>query len=342
MNKKQIITVIAVLFVIALGVVTYIGSSVLAGRRQNFNDRYVLHVYPSMTAADVMDTLTKAGVVINTKALQRSFAVEDVAEKIKPGCYVIDKTSTNAYVARMLVFGWQTPQNLTFSGNIRTKERLARLISNQMMVSYKEVLDSLSDADFLARHGTDKTNLFGAILPDTYQMYWTASMGEIMDRMNKEYNAFWNADRQSKAKARGLTQQEVATLASIVSSETNKDFEYPVIAGVYLNRLAIGMKLQADPTVAYCFGFQLKRILLKHLEVDSPYNTYKYAGLPPGPICVPPKACIDAVLNPKGKDYIYFCASSAFDGTHKFASDYKEHQRNAREYQNALNARGLR
>jgi UPF0755 protein len=177
------------------------------------------------------------------------------------------------------------------------------------------------------------------ILPDTYQMYWTASVKEIFDRFKKEYDAFWTPDRQAKAKAQKLNQMQVSVMASIVSGETLKTFEYPIIAGVYLNRYKKGMKLQADPTVAYCHGYTLDRILKKHLTIDSPYNTYKYVGLPPAPINVPPKACIDAVLNPATHKYIYFCASPAFDGTHNFAVTYTEHLKNARAFQRALTAR---
>ena len=170
-------------------------------------------------------------------------------------------------------------------------------------------------------------------------MYWTASVEEIFDRFKKEYDAFWTDERKEKAKAQGLTQMQVSTMASIVSGETLKDFEYPVIAGVYLNRYKKGMKLQADPTIAFCFDYTLDRILKKHLTVDSPYNTYQHVGLPPAPINVPPKACLEAVLNPDKHGYIYFCASPAFDGTHRFAVTYSEHLKNAREFHRALTAR---
>ena len=170
-------------------------------------------------------------------------------------------------------------------------------------------------------------------------MYWTASVKDIFDRFKKEYDAFWTEDRLAKAKDQGLSRMQGAVMASIVSGETLKDFEYPVIAGVYLNRYRKGMKLQADPTIAYIHEYKLDRILRKHLKVDSPYNTYMYAGLPPAPINVPPKACLDAVLNPTKHNYIYFCANPAFDGTHKFAVTYSEHLRNAREFHRALTAR---
>ena len=170
-------------------------------------------------------------------------------------------------------------------------------------------------------------------------MYWTASVKDIFDRFKKEYDAFWTPERLAKAEGQKLTPMQVSVMASIVSGETLKCFEYPIIAGVYLNRYRMGMRLQADPTIAFCFNYEPDRILRKHLSVDSPYNTYKYAGLPPAPINVPPKACLDAVLSPESHKYLYFCASPEFDGTHNFATSYSEHLKNARAFQRALTAR---
>ena len=263
----------------------------------------------------------------------------DVASKVKPGRYVVDAACPSVYVARMLTFGWQTPQDLVLSGTMRNKGRIAKKISTQMMVDSASVANALNDKEFLARYGFTPENVFALILPDTYQMYWTASVEDIFDRLKKEYDAFWTPERDSKAKAQGLDRMQVSVMASIVSGETLKDFEYPIIAGVYLNRYKKGMKLQADPTIAFCYDYTLDRILKKHLQVDSPYNTYKYVGLPPAPINVPPKACLDAVLNPAKHGYIYFCASAEFDGTHNFAVTYSEHLKNARKFQSALTAR---
>ena len=258
---------------------------------------------------------------------------------MKPGRYVIEPSFTSIYVARMLVFGWQTPGNLTLSGTIRTKERLAKKIAVQMMADSASIADALNSEDFLAKYGFTPENVFAMILPDTYQMYWTASVEEIFDRLKKEYDTFWNADRLAKAKAQKLSPMQVSVVASIVSGETRKAVEYPRIAGVYLNRYRKGMRLQADPTVAFCFDYKLDRILKKHLKVDSPYNTYKYAGLPPAPINVPPKACLEAVLSPEKHKYLYFCASPDFDGSHRFAVDYSTHMKNARAFQRELTKR---
>lgn len=306
-------------------------------RRPNFRHSQVLYVYPDMTASQVLESLDT--VALRPRSLARAFEKQEVAQKIKPGRYVIEPSSTSMYVARMVSFGWQTPQNLTLSGTIRTKGSIARKISSQMMVDSASVASALDSAEFLAGYGFTPENVFAMILPDTYQMYWTASVKDIFDRFKREYDVFWTKERLAKAKAQRLSPMEVSVVASIVSGETLKSFEYPVIAGVYLNRYRKGMKLQADPTVCFCWNYELDRVLKKHLTIDSPYNTYRYAGLPPAPINVPPKACIDAVLDPDKHGYIYFCASPEFDGTHRFAVSYSEHLKNARAFQKALTAR---
>ena len=306
-------------------------------RKANFSEDHVLYVYPDMTSQDILCALDS--VVLNDRSLARCFSKEDVAQKVKPGRYVINRSTTSIYVARMLNFGWQTPQNMTLSGTIRNKEVIAKRISMQMMADSASIAAALDSAEFLSEYGFTPQNVFALFLPDTYQMYWTASVEDIFDRLKKEYDAFWTPERDSKAKAQGLDRMQVSVMASIVSGETLKDFEYPIIAGVYLNRYKKGMKLQADPTIAFCYDYTLDRILKKHLQVDSPYNTYKYVGLPPAPINVPPKACLDAVLNPAKHGYIYFCASAEFDGTHNFAVTYSEHLKNARKFQSALTAR---
>jgi UPF0755 protein len=296
-------------------------------------------VYPETTVGQVVDSLCAGAEVIRPKSLERAFAKMDVVHGMKPGRYVVDTGVPSIYVARMLVYGWQTPQNMTLSGTLRKKDRIAQRISSQMMVDSAAVANALNDKEFLAKYGFTPENVFALILPDTYEMYWTASVEDIFDRFKKEYDIFWNADRLAKAEALKLTPMQVSIMASIVNGETLQSAEYPIIAGVYLNRYKKGMKLQADPTVAFCFDYTLDRILKKHLTVDSPYNTYKYKGLPPAPINVPNKGCIDGVLNPDKHGYIYFCASPAFDGTHRFAVGYNEHLKNAREFQRALTAR---
>ena len=308
-------------------------------KKPNFTKPYVLYVYPGMTEKAILDSLKDGAGLKNRAAMLKAFDEENLSSRLKPGKYSIEPSNTSIYVARMVTRGWQTPHKLTLSGTMRNKGVIAKKIANQMMVDSASVAAALNDSEFLAEYGFTSEDVFGMILPDTYEMYWTASIEEIFNRLKKEYDAFWTEDRLAKAKEQKLSQKEVSVVASIVSGETNAASEYATIAGVYLTRLKKGMKLQADPTVCYCFDYTLDRVLKKHLTVDSPYNTYKYKGLPPTPINVPPKACLDAVLNPDKHGYIYFCASAAFDGTHKFAVKYSDHLKNAREFQRELTRR---
>ena len=337
--KKVLKYVLAASVILAGAAAFVLGRYYIDNKEPNFTEEYVLYVRPETTVGQIADSLQARAGMIRPKSLQRAFKEMDVASKMKPGRYVVDATCPSIYVARMLTFGWQTPQDLVLSGTMRNKGRIAKKISTQMMVDSASVANALNDKEFLAGYGFTPENVFALILPDTYQMYWTASVEEIFDRLKKEYDAFWTPERDAKAKAQGLNRMQVSVMASIVSGETLKDFEYPVIAGVYLNRYKKGMKLQADPTIAFCYDYTLDRILKKHLQVDSPYNTYKHVGLPPAPINVPPKACLDAVLDPAKHNYIYFCASEEFDGTHRFAVTYSEHLKNARKFQRALTAR---
>ena len=298
-TKGKILLAVLVVAALLAGAAGFVlGRYYIDNKKPNFTEKYVLYVRPDMTVGEVMDSLQTGAGMIRPKSVERAFAEMETAARMKPGRYVVDSTCTSIYVARMLVFGWQTPQNMTLSGTLRKKDRIAQRISSQMMIDSASVADALNDEIFLAGYGFTPQNVFAMILPDTYEMYWTASVKDIFDRFKKEYDAFWTQDRLAKAKALGLTPMEVSVMASIVSGETLTASEYPVIAGVYLNRWKKGMKLQADPTIAFCYDYTLDRILKKHLTVDSPYNTYKHVGLPPAPINVPPKACLEAVLNP--------------------------------------------
>ena len=339
MKRNRIIILIASCALIGAVTGFFFGRWYNDNRRPNFTEKYVLFVRPETSVQTVIDSLVSGAGAQRPRSLERCFEEENLAACMKPGRYVIEPSFTSIYVARMLTHGWQTPGNMTLSGTIRTKARLAQKIAAQMMADSASIAQALDSAEFLQPYGFTPENVFAMILPDTYQMYWTASVREIFDRLKKEYDAFWTPERLDKAKAQKLNQMQVSVLASIVSGETIKSFEYPRIAGVYLNRYRKGMRLQADPTVAFCFNYEPDRILKKHLKVDSPYNTYKYAGLPPAPINVPPKACLEAVLSPENHKYLYFCASPDFDGTHRFAVTYSEHQKNARAFQRELTRR---
>ena len=261
---------------------------------------------------------------------------------LKTGRYAIKPTDNMRYLHRRLSMGYQTPIKLTI-GSVRTLDRMARNVSRQLMIDSTEVANLLNDTAYIRKMGYSKETLPALFIPNTYEVYWDMSAEDFMTRMQKEHKAYWNEKRMKQAEAIGLTPIEVATLASIVEEETANQAEKPMVAGLYINRLKKGMLLQADPTVKFSLQeFGLKRILFRHLEVDSPYNTYKYAGLPPGPIRVPSYQGLESVLNYTKHNFIYMCAKEDFSGTHNFAVTSAQHAANARKYQQALNRKGIR
>ncbi len=277
-------------------------------------------------------------------AVQDMASFEKVAQRaglennFKPGRYIITPDKSNKELVRMLRMGWETPMMLTLSGNIRGLEKLSGILGKRLAADSAAFMEHFSRPEIWKENGFEKETFMAMFLPNTYEVYWTITPEKFVERMKKEYDRFWNGERQEKASRIGLSPVEVSILASIVCEETNYAPEMPSVAGVYMNRLKKGMKLDADPTVKFTLNDpSIKRILFRHLEVDSPYNTYLYAGLPPGPITIPSIKGIDAVLNYANHNYLYFCANANMDGTHKFARTLAEHNRNAREYQAALN-----
>lgn len=260
---------------------------------------------------------------------------------IHTGRYAIRPGENVYHVFSRLYRGYQEPINLTVS-NVRTLDRLARSIGKQLMIDSTEIATVMNDTIFQKRMGYKKETMSSLFIPETYQVYWDMSVDEFFERMQKEHEKFWNQQRLAKAESIGMTPEEVSTLASIVEEETNNNEEKPMVAGLYINRLHKGMPLQADPTIKFALqDFGLRRITNEHLNVNSPYNTYLNAGLPPGPIRIPSPIGIDAVLNYAKHDYIYMCAKEDFSGTHNFASNYADHMKNARKYWNALNKRKI-
>lgn len=260
---------------------------------------------------------------------------------MKTGRYAIEDGMTMPEVIRRLRSGAQTPVNLTFN-NIRLKENLAGRISQQLMIDSVSLTIALNDPANATKFGFDEHTFPAMFIPNTYQVYWDSSIDNLLQRMKREYDQFWNEERKEKASKIGLTPVQVSILASIVEEEATYADEYPIVAGLYLNRLNRGMRLEADPTVKYAVGdFSLRRILYRHLEVESPYNTYKYSGLPPGPIRIPSIQAIDASLSPTQHRYIFMCAKDDLSGRHNFATTHAQHARNAAAYQRALNARGI-
>ena len=310
----------------------------------NFTRTAEVYVYPGTTAEEALEMISNEAGVRSRRSLERMFRKKHVSQHITTGHYTVSPSNPSVYVARMLNNGWQTPVKVTLSGNLRIKGNIAAKVASQLLVDSATVRRAFDDDELLSRYGFDSGNMFALLMPATYEMYWTASAEDFLDRQKQAYDAFRNSDNDAKAEALGLSRLEVSTLASIVDAETNHDEEMSLIAGVYLNRLRLGMPLQADPTVAFCFDYKLTRVLNKHLQVDSPYNTYKYPGLPPGPICVPSRAALEAVLNPDyggapGRGNLFFCANPDFSGTHVFARTLSEHNRNAAAYRRALASR---
>ncbi len=256
------------------------------------------------------------------------------------GAYKVSPGQSALNISRRVAHGRQTPVDVRFNGT-RTMEQLSQRIASQLQCTPQEFLEACEEV--LPDSGFSRPNYPAAFIPDSYEFYWSASPRNIVRRLLDYRNKFWNKARREKAAALGLRPTEVATLASIVEEETAKADEKPKVARLYLNRINKGIKLQADPTVKFATGdFTLRRITGKHLATESPYNTYKVNGLPPGPIRVPAGATIDAVLNAPKHDYIYMCAKEDFSGYHNFASDYATHLANARRYQAELNRRGIK
>ncbi len=259
-------------------------------------------------------------------------------KKIVPGRFILRKGMTNLQAIKILKTGKQEPVKVTFS-YVRLTDELAEKLTRNIGVSQDEFLEALNDFVENNNEGFTKENVRCMFLPNTYEVYYNVQPADLIAKMHEEFNKFWNEKRTQKAKEIGLTPIEVSILASIVQAETVKQDEAPLIAGLYLNRLKKDIALQADPTLVYASGdFSLKRVLNGHKEIDSPYNTYKNAGLPPGPINVPQIASIDAVLNYKKSNYYYMCAKEDFSGYHNFAANLSEHNVNARKYQKALTA----
>lgn len=292
------------------------------------------------TVSAVRDSLRSA---LGPKEANRVYALWRVMRgtpEMAHGAYRVDDGCSSLSLARTLRRGAQTPVKVVFRGG-RTIEDVARRVTSELECSEEEFL--VACGVVLDEAGFRPAEYVAAFLPDTYEVYWTDSGGRLVDRLLSYRNRFWTDERRAKAADMGLTPVEVATVASIVEEETAKRDERKTVARLYLNRLAKGMLLQADPTVKFATGNpRLRRITSEHLKIDSPYNTYIYKGLPPGPIRVVESATLDAVLNAPHNNYIYMCAREDFSGYHNFASDYATHQENARRYHRELNRRGIR
>lgn len=267
---------------------------------------------------------------------------KNLQNNIHPGKYILyDGLNNNDLVNRLRSADQETVE-LTFS-YLRTYEELCGKVGRVLELDSATLLSYLNDEQYLkTQFGLNKYTGLTLFIPNTYQLYWGTLEEDFLKRMADEYKQFWNQNRMVKCQKIGLSQSEVVTLASIVLKETSMKDEMPRVAGVYMNRLHKKMPLQADPTLIYALkDFTIRRVLNKHKKIESPYNTYKYAGLPPGPICIPEISAVDAVLNFEKHDYFYFCAKEDFSGYSNFAKSYREHINFARKYQRALNKRKI-
>lgn len=285
---------------------------------------------------DVLEILMSKNMIIDIPSFEWTVEKKNYKNHIYSGRYKISNNISNNDLINLLRSGEQTPVKLIFN-NIRTIEQFAGKISEQIEVDSSEIINFLNKKENISKYGFNKATIISMFIPNTYEIYWNISIDKFFDRMAKEYKKFWNSGRRRKAQKLNLSQSEVSTLASIVEEETIKNDEKPRIAGVYINRLKKGMRLQADPTIKFALkDFSLKRILKKHLKIDSEYNTYLNRGLPPGPINIPSISSIDAVLNYENHKYLYFCAKEDFSGYHNFAKSLRQHNANARKYQKSL------
>lgn len=293
------------------------------------------------TFSQVLDTLETNDILLNYKAFRWVSKKKSYPDLIKSGRYFFRKGMNTNQIVNRLRAGEQEPLDVTFN-NARFNEDLAGKVSRYIQADSISILQLFSDKKKIEEYGFTPETFRAMFIPNTYEFYWTTSADEFADRMKREYDRFWNETRRQKAEATGLTPVEVITLASIVQEETVKADELKRVAGLYVNRLKRGMLLQADPTVKFAVGdFSLRRILNVHLETDSPYNTYRNAGLPPGPIIFPEVSAIDAVLDYEKHNFLYMVAREDFSGYHNFSRTLAEHNRHAAKYRAALNDRKI-
>lgn len=304
--------------------------------RPNVEKDFVLYVNKNTTLQMIYETLESNRVLKKMKAFYWAATIKKCPDSIKPGRYHFKPGMTTNEAVNILRAGLQEPVDVIFN-NVRTKADLASHVSRYIEADSLSIT-GLFTPEISAEFGFTPETFAAMFIPNTYEFYWTTTAEEFAERMKLEYERFWNEERRKKAEDMGMTPVQVATLASIVQEETNQNSEKPRVAGVYINRLQKGMPLQADPTVKFAVGdITLRRVLNRHLETDSPYNTYIYPGLPPGPITFTEISSLEAVLNYEKHNYLYFCAKEDFSGLHNFARTNAEHERNAARYHAALN-----
>ena len=342
-TRRTVLLVFFILLIFALAFGYWLYKTVMSPNVHSADGKDVELFIPTGTDYNQLKVILKdAHCIVNEKSFNWVAEKKELSNNIHPGRYVLKNGMSSNQLVNMLRGGLQTPVKVTFN-NIRNVDMLAGRIATQIEADSTSISNLLHNQDYIHQLGFNNYTIPALFLPDTYEFYWNTDAEGFVVRMFQEYNKFWTEDRKQQAQSKGLTPIQVSTLASIVNKETNMSDEMPRVAGVYLNRLKNNWLLQADPTLVFAWNdFTIKRVLDRHKEIESPYNTYKYPGLPPGPICIPSLTAVKAVLNAEDHYYFYFCAKEDFSGYHNFAKTLAEHNRNAVKYQQALNQRGIK
>lgn len=330
---KKVLAVLIVLVLLVAGGGAY--WILLKNNIASSDSRPYINIPTGAQMADVKKILTERGILESMQTFELASQIKGF-KTVKPGHYVFNRSMSNREMINMLQSGRQTPVKLVIY-NIRTKEEFAGLVGRTLEIDSVAYLSRLNDPEFCSGYGLDTNTILALFITDNYEMKWNTNAIDFTNRMKGYYEKFWSQDRRSKAKELGFNPAQITTLASIVEKECVFDKELPVVAGVYLNRLRINMPLQADPTLKFATrDFDAQRVTQYHKDFESPYNTYHHAGLPPGPICMPKKKSIDAVLEPDQNDYIYFCANPDMSGYSVFSKTLDEQNRIAVEYRKKL------
>ncbi|MDR1610950.1 MAG: endolytic transglycosylase MltG [Candidatus Symbiothrix sp.] len=340
-KTKQLLIFIILIIILSGGIAGYYYFRIIS---PGFDIKEPVSIYidEKKDYDKLLSDLETVAHIKNPALFQKLAASMHYENNMLTGRYVISPSMSCLSTVRMFRNGQQTPVKFTFN-NIRLKTDLIERVGGQLMFGRERLSEKINDPEICESFGFDTATIVSMFITDTYEMYWNISVNKFLERMKKEYDRFWTPERLEKAKNIPLTPVQVAVLASIVEEETADKADYAMVAGLYINRLRKGMLLQADPTVKFAVGdFSLRRILYAHLDVDSPYNTYKYSGLPPGPIRIPSISGMDAVLNYTHHNYLYMTAKEDFSGRTNFAVTHAEHLQNARKYRNALNKNNIR
>ena len=336
--KRSLLMLVLAIIAVLVGTTTYAFLSPLSSS----SEKEYVYIDNDDDADSIRRKILDISGVAAVKAFDILAGATGYYDHIRSGRYGIAPDEPTLQVFRKIRNGSQDPVMLTIP-SVRTLDRLAHEISKKLMMNEDELYGALIDPEVCKSFDLDTLTIQCLFIPETYEIYWNIPVEKFLERMNKERKTFWTEERKKKANEAGMREEEVVTLASIVDEETANNGEKPMIAGMYINRLKTGMPLQADPTIKYALkDFKLKRIYHNHLDVKSPFNTYRNIGLPPGPIRIPSIAGIDAVRNNSKSDYLYMCAKEDFSGTHNFAVTYQEHLKNAARYSAALNKRGIK